>query len=123
MKTDYTIAVLQLIKEGKDPEAVIAGLTATLTSRGHERLLVPVLRVAREVAKESVSATVTVASESDRARYQAAIEAALATLGAADATTVVDETITGGFIAEHNHTRIDASFKSKLIDLYRSLTK
>lgn len=114
-----------MINAGSDPVKVIAGLKVTLATRGHERLLSAVLMgVARVLETRSTGiATVTVAKSTDTTAHKKAIAEALSTLGANDSEMVEDDTLIGGFIAEHNHTRIDNSYKSRLVNLYRSLTK
>ncbi len=70
-------------------------------------------------------ALITVAKESDTQTYQTAIQEALQELKAERNTvrTVVDATLIGGFTAEYNNTRIDRSYKEKLVSLYRAITK
>lgn len=124
MKADYIKAVLELLKSGKDAQSVIKGLEKTLKAKGHERLLGAILRgVLRESAKNYAKATLTLAKVEDQEKLTEDIKEALTKLKVEDYETVMDETITGGFIAEFNHERIDHSYKTKLVKLYRSLTK
>lgn len=126
MKQHYITAVLEELQAGTDPDVVLSGLKKTLERKGHTRLYAPVLRrvvrVLEAGSRESIS--VTVARAGDYEVHKAAIQAALQKLGVNDEPSIqTDSTIVGGFVAEANSTRIDASYKSKLVTLYRSLTK
>lgn len=126
MKQNYITAVLEELKAGKQIDSIIAGLKATLQKRGHGSLLPAVLRgVLRvlEADRKSVS-SVTVASSQAFAAQANEINTALAALHAEGTPQIhVDKTIIGGFITEANAQRIDNSYKTKLVTLYRSLTK
>lgn len=124
MKDTYTTALLDLLATTADAEAVLKGFKDTLTKRGHEQLYGPVLRrVLTRLKAARPTTMVVVASETAYEAQKAAITKALTDLGGNEPVVVVDDTIVGGFIAEHNHTRLDASFKTKLVSLYRSLTR
>lgn len=126
MKEHYIKAVLEMVHEGKDPAEVLQKLREVLDRRGHTRLYHSVLRgVARVLeARGTKSATVVVANEAGYQKYQAAIEAALQEFGAKHSPEViVDETIVGGYIVEAENKQLDKSYKTKLVSLYRNLTK
>ncbi len=116
-----------MLKNGADVQKVLSGLSSALTRKGHTRLHGSILRgVLRALAYKTVrsGSTVTVASESGLASHKDAIEAAIKHLGgAAEYSTVIDPTIIGGAIIEHNNTIIDTSYKSHLVRLYRRVTK
>lgn len=125
MKNTYIDAVLQMIESGEEPGMVLSGLKNTLAQRGHDRLYVSVLNGVLRVleANSGTTTTVTVSDEATAVEYADAIKQALTTLGADKShEVVIDKTLVGGFIAEHNSKRIDQSYKTKLITLYRSLT-
>lgn len=128
MKASYTTAVLELLAAGKEVPAVLSGLKRAMQAHGHEKLYAPVLRnVVRIVAAEPVAgATVTIARAEDRERYQKEIEAALAALPVTTqptaSHTVIDDTLIGGFTVTNGTHLLDASFKSKLLNLYRRIT-
>ena len=126
MKQNYITAVLQKLQAGDDPVMVIEGLKKTLANRGHDRLFGSVLNgVARVLQSASTdTTTITVVNEEAYDAQKAAIDTALSDLKAEENHKVVlDKTIVGGFIAETNNIRLDKSYKSKLVTLYRSLTK
>lgn len=125
MKENYTQAVIAMIEAGNEPEMVIAGLKTTLTAHGHQALLGSVLHGVVRImsAKDLTGAEAFVASEADKNKYAAAIATALAELDTqSEPTVTVDETLVGGFVVEANNRRLDHSYKSKLVKLYRSLT-
>lgn len=124
MKDTYITATLDLLRQGEEPASVLAGLQKVQAARGHSALYAPVLRgVMRVLEAARPTTVVTVADEALYTAQQAAISAALQTLGAmTEPAVTIDNTLIGGFVAEHELTRIDASYKTKLVDLYRSLT-
>lgn len=127
MKETYTNALLQLLTPEADVVAVLEGFKKTLKARGHEALYKTVLaRVLRTLEAARASTSVVVANQAALEAQAAAIAAALKDLGAdpaQPATPVFDETIIGGFVAEYAHTRTDQTYKTKLVSLYRSLTR
>ena len=125
MKNNYIEAVLEMIEAGKESKEVLAGLKKTLATRGHERLYAPVLRgVARVLeSKEAAAVEVVVAKEADAKAFATAINEALQELSITEKPTVtVDETVIGGFVVEGRTQRFDASYKTKLVQLYRKIT-
>ncbi len=124
MKDTYTKALLQLWSED-DASSVLPGFKKVLKNRGHEQLFVPVLRsVLRELEARRPTTSVVVGSEADSKNFEAEIKNTLKDLGS-DTTPdfIVDESLIGGYVAEHDHVRTDASYKTKLVSLYRSFTK
>ncbi|MEM9336260.1 MAG: F0F1 ATP synthase subunit delta [Patescibacteria group bacterium] len=124
MRDSYLQATLALIQEGYDPQKLIDGLKETLAARGHQALLPSILQaVLRELEAGKTTTKVTVAKATDAEVLKAEITAALKNIQATDeVVTEVDETIVGGFVATGNGKTIDASYKHKLVHLYRSLT-
>lgn len=128
MKKHYIKAVVGLLREGVGIDVVLTNLASTLKRKGHEKLHVPILQgVSKEFARTELSNTprVTVAKQSDVALLQQAIEQALQKLGAKsnDMQVAIDTTLIGGFTASHKGTVINASYKDKLVSLYRNITK
>ena len=115
-----------MLLAGKNPAEVFRGLVVILEKRGHQSLLSGILAgVLRhvEAARPAGQASLTVASEASVSELKSAIESALKTLNATEKPTVIiDQSIIGGFIATTDTESIDASYKRKLIDLYRSIT-
>ena len=125
MHDTYVTATLELLAAGTSIDTVISGLKDTLKRRGHERLLPRILAgVARKLdTRPTNAAYVTVVSKTDYEVQKEAIKHALIELGYDQAPAVqIDDTLIGGYVAEANSTRIDRSYKSALVSLYRSLT-
>ena len=126
MEKVYVQAVMELLSTGSDIEQVLGNLRAVMKVRGHAKVLPAVLRdVVRALEQESVTDVpmVTVARAADVAALAADIKTALATLGATGVyATTVDDTIIGGIIATYNHRQIDQSYRTKLSNLYQSIT-
>ena len=126
MKKNYIQALLEMINEGKDVTIVLEGLSKTLAAKGHTRLHASVLRgVLRvlETQSSSPATSVAVVSEADAKKFATIISQALHNLGAdGDFVTKVDDSLVGGFVAEHNNVIIDTSYKAKLVSLYRKMT-
>lgn len=126
MKSNYITAVLEELNAGKDAEQVLSGLKKTLTHKGHDRLYVSILRgVVRMLEAGRADGTLVIVSdEAAFEKQKSAITSALTKLGASDdPKVVVDTTIIGGFIAEANNQQLDKSYKTTLVNLYRSLTR
>lgn len=126
MKENYINAVLEMYMADKESTNVLEGLKKTLARKGHNRLYAPVLRGVLRVleSRGTEHSRVVVASHESYTKQKNAIESALRALGAEGShEVIVDETIVGGFIAEANNTQLDKSYKTKLVSLYRNLTK
>ena len=122
--TDYSVGVMELMSEGMHIDTALLNLMRMLKARGHERLYPKILTLLlRECEKGERSGTVTLvlAQSEDAPLFKEAIERALGALNAPEYTTRIDPTITGGFIIEGGETRIDQSYKRRLLTLYRSL--
>lgn len=126
MRDNYITAVLDELRAGKDPDAILQGLKKVLKEKGHTQLYPSVLRGVMRVLESHGTTDARVVTKDATAyeKQQAAITAALAELGAVGTPEVhFDETIIGGFIAEASGKQLDKSYKTKLVSLYRNLTK
>lgn len=124
MKAQYVTAVVDLIKNGTSVEEALDRVTTYMKLHGHEKLLPTVLRgVLREleVVTKTMAPHITVAKEADA--VSEAVAQALTKLEAQNPVVTVDDSIIGGYVVEHNHKQINASYKQKLITLYRNITK
>lgn len=121
MKNHYIQALLATLDNGTSPETAIKGLRASLKAHHHEGLLPAVLSGALKVlesSNRSDEATVVVASE---AFAKDVIAETLKAIDAPkDARVVIDSNIIGGVIAKYKNMVVDRSYKSKLVELYRS---
>ena len=126
MKENYIKAVLDKIEEGVEPERVLSGLQDVLAKKGHTKLYSSILRGVSKVleTKKSGTALVKVAKEGHYELHKDLIDKTIASLaGNAKPAVEVDDTLIGGFVVEASHKRIDNSYKTKLVSLYRSLTR
>ena len=127
MKKHYINAVVQLLLQGKDVAVVLTNLEKTLRSKGHTSIHVAILRAVMtqlERTSKTTTSTITVARHTDVAKLKEAIEASLSKIGGqrTPATIIEDATLIGGYVATHGSKSIDASYKQKLITLYRNIT-
>jgi len=126
MKKDYVNAVYELLLEGKDVDTVLANLATVLQEKGHERIHTAILEDVFKKLDVTVGATtsVTVTKHADTTKYSSEITADFVALNT-EAVPVVyeDPTLIGGYIVEHNHTRVDRSHKAQLVTLYRNITR
>jgi F0F1-type ATP synthase delta subunit len=126
MEQQYVQALIEVLRRCADADTVLAQLARVLKRKGHLSIHAAILKGAiaeLERAEHSDAAMVAVASEKERERHAEAIASALATLGAGDdAVALIDPTLVGGFVATYGDSRIDRSYKKKLVELYRSIT-
>jgi F0F1-type ATP synthase delta subunit len=125
MIKDYVHALRAALASGEKPETVFRNLEAVLARRGHSQLLSRILRtLERELGRGAshLEPTLVVAREKDA---KSPLVAKLMKEMSVDTTprTVVDETVIGGAKLSHNHTEIDATYKTALINLYQAITK
>lgn len=123
---DYTESVYALYTEGVDIDTLMKNLVATLSRRGHERLLPKILSQLLHVSEKEGKrneVTIILANAAHEALLADDIKKALSQLGKSQYTVRIDPTITGGFIAESTEARIDRSYKKQLLTTYRSLIK
>ena len=125
MKNHYIQAVIELLKSGKNAKTVFSGLKKTLERKGHTQLHLSILHgVEKAVNRKSYEPIVTAATKKTFRTDKKEIKKTLSILGA-DTTyeKKIDETLIGGYVAAHNHMMLDKSYKTKLTNLYRSITK
>lgn len=116
LKEQYIVAGAELISEKTDVDKVVSGLRKVMKRRGHERLLTSVLKgLVSKVEKESEMSVprLTIASE-DTKKPDA--------LSAKNVDIKIDPSIVGGYIMQEGFTRTDNSYKTKLLNWYRSAT-
>jgi F0F1-type ATP synthase delta subunit len=122
--TDYSRAVMELVKDGMAVDSAIANLKRTLESRGHVRLFPKILKsllVLQEGEQRNKNFVLILAHEDDALKFKDEIRKALLQIGGTHYETRIDPSITGGYIIEGGEQRIDQSYKRRLLTLYRSL--
>jgi len=127
MKKHYIQAVLEMIRAGQNPDAVLSGLAQVLEVKGHQSLkasvLAGVLRILTAETKRT-AASVTVSKAADIEKHKAAITKALSSiLAESDYVVHEDAAIIGGFVAQSKNIIYDASYKTALVKLYRNIAK
>ena len=128
MKTQYSQAFLQVVKDGMAVETALAGLRAALIKKNHTKLLAPMLlEVVRVLEAEKFANQVVVktATPADQKALKSQIEVVLKDLGVSKNISVhptVDETLVGGFVATFDYKEHDQSYKKSLTNLYKSIT-
>lgn len=127
MKQHYVDAVTELLQNGSDVSSVLKGLESALKAKGHTSLHAQILlAVQKKLEASSVQAVsqIVVAKESDATHFHKQIQASLEEIGGKTDTSqvTIDTTLVGGYIASHQGKNIDASYKNKLVTLYRAIT-
>jgi F0F1-type ATP synthase delta subunit len=116
LKQDYQNAFMSLVQSGEEIGKSVKRLKAVMEKRGHAGLLLGVLRSAvRELDRTNVADAprLTVAREKDVKKYGQRHK---------DAEIIVDATIVGGYRFEKDHTIVDNTYKTKLLNWYRTAT-
>lgn len=124
---EYIEAIHQVIAKGADIDAVLARVLEMLRVRGLEKLYPRILiGLAEKVRRthHTQVATVRTARQKDVTRHEKAIESALRHInGDGSYHTVTDPTLIGGFVVMRAGKRVDQSYKSMLLRLYRNSTE
>ncbi len=128
MKKHYINAVTQLLLQGKDVAVVLSNLKKVLTKKGHTGIHTQILSgvMQRLLSQQNTDgSTLIVAKAEDVQKLATAIKQSLEKLGGKveEAKVITDKTLIGGYIALHKGHTIDASYKTKLVALYQSITK
>jgi F0F1-type ATP synthase delta subunit len=127
MKAHYIQAALELLKEGKDINDVLTGLKRILRTRGYMKLYRGVLLDLLEALSEKSSddiAVVTVARESDLELLKLDIKSELKEINRDGYyRNVIDESLIGSTVVTDGDLLRDRSYKRRLTDMYRSVTK
>lgn len=121
----YSAALVGAVSGGMKLDVALKNLKKILERNGHSALYANILKEAEAAfakAEEKRGLEVTLANADDHQRYKKDIERMEEQYGKGHATVRIDETITGGYIARTDETEVDASFKTALRRLYRSLT-
>lgn len=123
----YAKALYQVIESGMSAPKAFSGLDAVLERRGHQKLKVTILQALSRYAEQkavSNAPIVTVANEASLqklAKEIAHAEKELEAIG--EPVVVTDNRQIGGFSLQYDGRIVDRSYKGKLIELYRSITR
>lgn len=122
MEREYAQAVLEVAKRGMQPKELVKNLENTLRSRGHLQLSHKIAHALREAERRmgrGSESTLTIAKESEVASAKAEAAEHIDTNAV---RIVTDDSLIGGWVLATPNTRVDASFKKQLLDLYQKIT-
>ena len=127
MKKHYIKAVVDVLIKNPDVDAVLENLKRVLASKGHSQLYPTILMGvlnALNINEKETNARIIVAKEVDREKLSKAIVKSLHDLGTDGSNTTIetDPTLIGGYVTLFKGKSVDASYKAKLVKLYRSIT-
>lgn len=118
----YATALHRAVQQGTDAAKACESLVLVLAREGKKALLPSVLRAYQRLvfAHKRSGTTITLANTKDESAARAACAKAF---GTTDASIHIDDTIIGGYAIEHQSKRIDHTYKSALLKMYRSITQ
>jgi len=123
---DYAKALYLLHYDEMETDALLCKLDVLLIKKGHQRLKPAILRSLIRMFEEKRQRTtpvLTVAKKEHVALFDTSIRAALTELRATESPLIeIDEAITGGYVLKSAGLQIDNTYKTKLLNLYRSIT-
>jgi len=121
---NYAEALVDTLNQGVSVDVALANTKKYLAKRGHERILPSILKetvVKLESNETANQILVTVAKAGLEEASE--VKALLANYPEASGRKVtLDETLVAGAVVTYKHQRLDASAKTKLINLYRRVT-
>ncbi len=115
----YARAIYELANEGKDAGAVVEGVKKSLIKRGALKLLPQILNMYKHLVLKNANnrAVLIVASEMDKKLIEKH------SFYEKDMQVRIDPNIVGGYRIEKQGKLTDASFKSKLLQIYERATR
>ncbi len=117
IKQRYVTASLELLNSGSDFDVVIKGLREVMQKRGHEKLFGAVLNLleTKLAQKEEVlKPQLTLAKEGDLKNHSDIADTAV---------VKINPNIIGGYILQQANTYTDQSYKTRLLNWYKSAIK
>ncbi len=120
----YSEAVYTAVHNGTEVKTALERLGNILKKHGHESLYPRILKsLQTRFAQDALRGTakVRLAKDADEKRYKKEIEAFMEANKLSDSETIVDETIIGGYVFEGGGSRVDASYKKSLLNIYKNL--
>jgi F0F1-type ATP synthase delta subunit len=123
---DYVQATYEVLAKEGEVKTTLDALTRYLKGRGLMKLYPSILRGLQEQVRrksKSKKPKVFIAREKDVKRHEKEITTALKKLGTEEEhEVVVSDNLIGGYIVQKSDSRVDGSYKSKLLHAYRRLT-
>lgn len=123
-ETQYASLLLAMIEKGIVPEKAVANTIRLLHQHKLMALLPRIKKVLMlEVSKQKrkSEAVLVVANASDKAHAEEEAKGAMSACGhrKQPLTVCIDDSIIGGWVVQSYDTRIDASYKRSLRDIYQ----
>ena len=122
MEKEYAHALIEAAKRGAKPHELATRLGAMLRDRGHLSLLPKIARALKEEDKRVRRGSEFVLSVAKESEVSSAKAEATVHIGDTPTRVVTDDSLIGGWVLSTPNTRVDASFKKQLLNLYHSLT-
>ena len=121
----YARALYELQETGTgEPSAYATKLLQLLERKGYTKLLPDILREFERItdsARDDATLTLTCARTKDLAKYRDKLKEHFGHSGKAFTKELIDDTLIGGYVLRNGDTVVDASYKNKLLLLYRSV--
>jgi F0F1-type ATP synthase delta subunit len=127
MVKDYTRAIIDLLATGEKTDQVLSRLDGVLKRRGHSKLKAAILKgVFKELSNRLEKESLVIAVVHEEDAKSALVEELRQLLSVGenkDKIVEIDKTMIGGARLRYRHNEVDASYKSKLVTLYQSITR
>lgn len=117
-----------MVSGGMESKKAVHAIRDLLAKSGREALMPRIARAFERIAQRELSkssAILTIAKESDEKHAMHEAKEALKQMGVETPSlkTQVDDTLIGGWRLEAEGQLIDASYKSKLLDVFNAATR
>lgn len=118
MERAYAQAIFEVAKKGMEPRSIATRVNEILSERGHMALLPKILHALKHEGKRTARQHEVVLHVAKEAHGRSAQKEA----GATPTRVEIDPSLIGGWVLTTPDSRIDASFRKQLLDLYRKIT-
>lgn len=121
----YAQALKEIIRDGKGNEETIGvSFVNLLKKKGHIKLLPQILKEFEKFSEKDIDTkqvVLTVARIADENRFKSDALQYITGFDEGHLKTKIDESLVGGFKIETKDIVVDASYKKKLLNLYREI--
>lgn len=121
----YAEALRRLVEKGKNPKTAVSELHTALKKQGRTQLMPRIARAFKRVAERDAARNTVrlyVAGANTHAKTSAKHALEAMSVDAKDVEVIEDATLIGGWRLEGREQLYDASYKKKLLELYRRVT-
>lgn len=128
MEQSYARALWNMVNGGMEPRKAVHAIRDVLAKSGREALMPRIARAFERIAQRELSkssAILTIAKEGDEKHAMREAKAVMQGMEIEIPLlkTQVDDTLIGGWRLEAKGQLIDASYKSKLLDVFNAATR